>query len=483
MRAIFTLYLIQALLFNKDLASNIYGSYTGFVYLTPLIGGYIADRYWGNRRSIFVGGVMMSIGQFLLFLSATFFREQSIAISFLIAGLTMLILGNGFFKPNISSMVGQLYKEEQTGMKDSAFTIFYMGINIGAFFSPLICGTLGDTGNPEDFRWGFLAACIGMIIGTSILISFQDKYLVTPEGQPIGMKPEIKKEETETKKEKKADIERILFFILGEIALLVVFLRLGSDIIGAGIFSACISVPIFVITDKTLTSSERKHIWVIYIIAFFVIFFWAAFEQAGASLTYFAEEQTNRNLFGWMMPTSYFQSFNAIFIVIMAPMFSKLWFWLKTKNWEPSSPMKQAFGLLFLAIGYLVIAIGTNNLDPSVRVSIFWLTSLYFLQTVGELCLSPIGLSMVNKLSPVRFASLLMGVWFLSTSAANKFAGTLSSLYPEFNEHMELVGAKYLLGFQIDSLSSFFMIFAIMSGLASLFMFLLCNKLEKMIEE
>ena len=145
--------------------------------------------------------------------------------------------------------------------------------------------------------------------------------------------------------------------------------------------------------------------------------------------------------------------------------------------------MKQAFGLLFLAIGYLVIAIGTNNLDPSVRVSIFWLTSLYFLQTVGELCLSPIGLSMVNKLSPVRFASLLMGVWFLSTSAANKFAGTLSSLYPEFNEHMELVGAKYLLGFQIDSLSSFFMIFAIMSGLASLFMFLLCNKLEKMIEE
>lgn len=203
------------------------------------------------------------------------------------------------------------------------------------------------------------------------------------------------------------------------------------DWIGSFIFALTIAAPGYIITDPTLDKIERQRIWVIYIAAFFVIFFWAAFEQAGASLTYFAEEQTNREIFGTTIPTSYFQSINAVAIVIFAPLFVWLWGWLGKKNMEPASPFKQALGLFLLAMGYLVIAFGVKGIDPSTKLSMAWLVSLYTIHTFGELCLSPIGLSMVNKLAPVKLASLLMGVWFLSTAAANKFAGTLSAYYPE----------------------------------------------------
>jgi POT family proton-dependent oligopeptide transporter len=203
------------------------------------------------------------------------------------------------------------------------------------------------------------------------------------------------------------------------------------DLIGSFIFSLTIAAPYFIVSDPTLTKIEKQRIWVIYIAAFFVIFFWSAFEQAGASLTYFAEEQTNRTIMGSTIPASYFQSINAVAIVLFAPLFVWLWGWLGNKGKEPASPFKQSFGLFLLAIGYLVIAFGVKGLDPSAKVSMIWLVSLYTIHTFGELCLSPIGLSMVNKLAPVKLASLLMGVWFLSTAAANKFAGTLSTLYPE----------------------------------------------------
>lgn len=480
MRAIFTLYLVKALMMDKDLASNIYGSYTGFVYLTPLLGGYIADRYIGNRKSIISGGLMMALGQLLLFFSASFYTDLSLSKILLLAGLTMLTIGNGFFKPNISTMVGQLYKPDDE-RKDSAYTIFYMGINLGAFFSPLVCGALGDTGHPEDFKWGFLAACIGMIIGTVIFQLFQNQYLVTPDLQPIGTTPNVKREsgnETETRK------RPIALLCLGELALLLAFRYLfEADWIGAGIFSCCISIPIFIITDQSLTKVERQHIWVIYIISFFVIFFWAAFEQAGASLTFFAEEQTDRMILDWEMPASYFQIFNAIFIVILAPVFSAIWPWLKRHGKEPSSPTKQAIGLLLLAIGYLIIAVGVKGVEPGIKVSMFWLISLYFVHTLGELCLSPIGLSMVNKLSPMRFASLLMGVWFLSTSTANKFAGILSTLYPQFDEQGHLLQAKSILGFEITNLNEFFMVFVVSAGISALLLFTITKKLQAMMEE
>ncbi len=539
MRALFVLFMTKALLFDKSFGSEIYGSYTGLVYLTPLIGGYMADRYWGNRKSIIIGGILMAIGQFFMFLAGTFYTQVDMASMIMYTGLGFLIFGNGFFKPNISTMVGQLYPEGDKRV-DSAFTIFYMGINLGAFIAPLLCGYLGDTGNPADFRWGFLAACFGMILSLILFITLKNKYIVTPEGVQIGEKPnnarQVKKEESSAPVSSKSMIIWGAVFV----GLFVTFFKFAEmDIIGSFIFSLTIAAPGFIISDPTLSKVEKERIWVIYIVAFFVIFFWSAFEQAGASLTYFAEEQTNRTMMNKVIPASYFQSINAIAIVIFAPIFVWLWGVLGKRNMEPASPYKQSVGLFLLAVGYLVIAFGVKDLQPGVKVSMMWLISLYTIHTLGELCLSPIGLSMVNKLAPVKFASLLMGVWFLSTSAANKFAGTLSALYPEpviaitlvedlqtknnvqllpaeFDktkaaiisevpaiamekiqmanvtdaaakeeiqktlETSTLKNTKHFIGFEIDTLYDFFMLFVFMAGAASLVLFVLSKKLLTM---
>ncbi|MBM4282743.1 MAG: peptide MFS transporter [Deltaproteobacteria bacterium] len=429
MRAIFTLFMTKALLFSKERGSDVYGDYTGLVYLTPLLGGYVADRFWGNRKSIIFGGVLMALGQFSMFLSGTFYKDVGLATNLMYLGLGLLIFGNGFFKPNISTMVGQLYPEGDKRV-DSAFTIFYMGINLGAFIAPLLCGFLGDTGRPEDFRWGFLAACAGMCLSLVLFISLKDRYIVTPDGRQIGDKPNTARQTTETA----SPVSTAAAAIWGGIFVaLFAGLYFGAEagVIGSFIYSLTIAAPGYILSDPGLSKIERDRIIVIYVVAFFVIFFWSAFEQAGASLTYFAEEQTNRESFGSIIPASYFQAINAVAIVLLAPVFVGIWGFLGKRNLEPASPFKQALGLFMLALGYLVIALGVKDLQPGVKVSMLWLTSLYTIHTLGELALSPIGLSMVNKLAPVKFASLLMGVWFLSTSAANKFAGELSTLYPE----------------------------------------------------
>ncbi len=539
MRAIFVLFLTKALLYDKAFGSEIYGSYTGLVYLTPLIGGYMADRYWGNRKSIIIGGIMMAIGQFFMFMSGSFFQNLDMARVLMMVGLTSLIIGNGFFKPNISTMVGQLYPKGDKRI-DSAFTIFYMGINLGAFIAPLLCGYLGDTGNPADFKWGFLAAGCGMILSLVLFLSLKDKYIVTPEGVAIGKIANSKREteDIDTIAEAKSEFSQAQIFTwLGiEVGLFTLFYFLGQGVIGCFIFSLSIAAPGFIISDKSLTKVERERIWVIYIAAFFVIFFWAAFEQAGAALTFFAEEQTNRTLFGKEIPASYFQSINAVAIVIFAGVFVALWGFLGKKGMEPASPYKQSIGLFLLAIGYLVIAFGVKGIAPETKVGMIWLVSLYLIHTFGELCLSPIGLSMVNKLAPVKFASLLMGVWFLSTASANKFAGTLSSFYPEtmitvsaveaeqtahaitlcpkLDKAEDINGTKYVsidlisfadvkskeekasivsnifkgsmikeksfAGYTINSLYSFFMLFVVMAGIASIILFFLSKKLVKM---
>lgn len=492
MRALFILYITQALLFDKQYASQIYGSYTGLVYLTPLLGGYVADRYWGNRRSIFWGGITMALGQFMMFFSALYFKEVAFAKILMFLGLGALILGNGFFKPNISTMVGDLY-EPHDRRKDSAFTIFYMGINLGAAIAPLWCGFVGNTGNPEDFKWGFFSAGMGMLLSVTIFQSLKNKYLCTPDGEHIGLVPE--KVEAEPKDGEtggspiwnKRTIKRMFFSLSAMLLLIFAFsvnydslnnpsvaLFQDADWIGSIIYSISMIMPLFIITDSSLTKIERSRILVIYIIAFFVIFFWSAFEQAGASLTFFADEQTNRHVFGWEMPASYFQSFNAVFVVLLAPVFAMFWSYLNRRNMEPSSPTKQAVGLFLLAMGYLVIAFGVRGVDHHTKVSMLWLTSLYLIHTMGELCLSPIGLSMVNKLAPARFASLLMGVWFMSTATANKFAGTLSGLYPEAGK------PKMFIGIEIVDLFDFFMVFVVMSSIASVILFFLTKILQRM---
>lgn len=480
MRAIFTLYLVKALLMDKELASLIYGNYTGLVYLTPLIGGYVADRFIGMRRSILWGAILMIIGQLFMFVSALNYETIDFSRWFMYSGLAALILGNGFFKPNITTIVGSLYEKGDKRL-DSAYTIFYMGVNVGAFIAPLLCGFFGDTGSAADFKYGFLVAAIGMLFSLILFLGWKNKFLIGPNGEQIGVVAAGKLESNQTEKEIAAkkpsdrNVKALIMWVLGGIALFVLFHYVFDfDVIGAMIFSVCIIIPAYIISDRSLTKIERERIWVIYIIAFFVIFFWSAFEQAGASLTYFADEQTNRDIFGWIMPASFFQSFNAVFIVLFGLVFSNLWVWLGKRNMDPSSPVKQAMGLFFLALGYLVIAFGVKGVEPGVKVSILWLTGLYFIHTMGELMLSPIGLSMVNKLAPIRFASLLMGVWYMSMATANKFAGMLSGLYPEAGK------PKFIFGVQIATLFDFFMLFVVIAGVASVILFLLSKRLEKL---
>ncbi|SHF80234.1 proton-dependent oligopeptide transporter, POT family [Bacteroides luti] len=480
MRAIFILFLTKALLMDKVLASSIYGSYTGLVYLTPLIGGYVADKYWGIRRSVFWGAVMMGLGQFLLFLSASFLNSVEMSHWLMYGGLGFLIFGNGFFKPTITTLVGQLYEPNDSRL-DAAYTIFYMGINVGAFIAPLVCGYFGDTGTPEDFKWGFLAAAIGVLFTIIVFETQKNKYLVSPSGEQIGIIPDAQNHKKDEDKQeqltisKEDAIKKALFFAGVTVILFAIFKWVfDAEYISAGIFAACIGIPAYILFDSSLTRIERERIIVIYIIAFFVIFFWAAYEQAGASLTLFADEQTNRSIFGWEMPASYFQAFNPLFVVALAFVMPFIWGFLSKRKMEPSSPAKQAIGLFLLSLGYLFIAIGVKDLQPGVKVSMLWLTGLYFIHTMGEMALSPIGLSMVNRLTPVRFASLMMGVWYLSNAAANKLAGILSGLYPEAGK------SKVILGFEVVSLYDFFMVFVVMSGISAVILFLLCKWLQKL---
>jgi POT family proton-dependent oligopeptide transporter len=378
-------------------------------------------------------------------------------------------------------MVGQLYPKND-GRLDGAFTIFYMGINLGAFFSPLVCGFLGDTGDVSDFKWGFLAAGIGMIISVITFELLKNKYIVDPDGRPVGMPPTIEK----AKQEEKAVTTPVNFgkmAIIGICSLVIMALlhyQFELDLIGAFIFTCSLAVPALIITDSSLDKKEKERIWVIFILAFFVIFFWSAFEQAGASLTIFADQQTDRSVGSWEMPASWFQSINPLGIILLAPLFGGLWVGLNRRKLEPSSPLKMAMGLGLLCLGYVVIAVGVNGVDASTKISMWWLIALYVLHTMGELCLSPIGLSMVSKLAPVRFASLLMGTWFLANASANKLAGSLSALIPPAPGDVGPEGYPSLLGFEITNLFQFFNIFLIMSGVAAILLFVLYRHLIKL---
>lgn len=532
MRAILILFMTKALLFSKVFAANLYGSYTGLIYLTPLLGGYIADRYWGNRRSIITGGIVMAIGEIILFISASLFHVYpQLSLLLFFCGLGAMISGNGFFKPNISSLVGQLYADGDQ-RKDTAYTIFYMGINTGGALGPIICGLAGDTGDPADFKWAFLAGGISMVISVLVQVVFHRRYVTDPEGRVLGLTPE----------RVPANMLHPVVIVSGLLlitALMIGLLYLDAEVVSYLsylLLAAVILIAVIIFRDPSLTGVEKQRIKVIFIISFFVIFFWAAFEQAGASLTFFADEQTDRRL-GWNIPVwslqvlsvalcyllyslcrktgkqlaaaadqllrrtlyvllsglflgivaanaylltqhkttlqlneippSLFLSLGSIYIVLFAPFFA--WLWPRLGQHEPSAPVKMALGLLLLAFGYLWIAFGVKSATPGVKVSILWITGMYALHSFGELCLSPIGLSLVNKLSPLKFSSLLMAVWFLATAAANKFAGVLSTLYPEHGKTIVFGG------YMIRNAYDFFLLFVAMAG-AAVAMLLLMSK-------
>jgi POT family proton-dependent oligopeptide transporter len=465
MRAILSLFLINALGFKDSESSLIYGGFLGLCYLTPMLGGFMSDKFLGNRNCIMLGGLTMALGQFLLFMSASQYKmDIGSAHTIMYIALGVIILGNGFFKPNISSMVGSLYPKGDTRL-DSAFTIFYMGINVGAFLGNYVCSTVGDVKHGdvrvvEAFKWGFLAAGLAMLLATVIFFILKNKYIVTPDGKPIGSVPVKNKVATDPAEEavEAKFTTKSIFILCGLMAALYFLFQYvawdpANMPIPAGksglaryfsalatspiktfvypfIYASGLSLAVFILTDKSLTKIETQRILVIYIVGFFVIFFWACFEQAGSSLTFIADQQTDTHIFGWQMPPSLVQNFNAIFIVIFAFPFSWMWSQLSKKGKEPISPVKQSIGLLLLAAGYFIIAMRVKSLGMTEKMGVGWLIVLYLLHTLGELCLSPIGLSLVSKLSPQRFSSLLFGVFFLSNASGYALAGTLGALIP-----------------------------------------------------
>lgn len=528
MRAILTLFMVNALVMKEEEASIIYGGFLGLCYLTPMLGGFIADRFFGNRNCIMLGGLMMAIGQLTLFLSASVFDSNlSLANTLMWVALGIIVFGNGFFKPNISSMVGSLYPKQEKSKLDTAFTIFYMGINIGAFLGQLICPLIGDvkdTGGIRDvhaFKWGFLAAGIAMVLGTAIFFFLKNKYVVTPEGRPIGGKPsghdEADYEEGESQKAEfstKSILIAVAIFI--GVFMLFNFFTEGDNIVKnyiyPTIYASGISLAVLILLDSTLTKVETDRIWVIYIMSFFIIFFWAAFEQAGSSLTFIADNQTDRNIFGYNMPPSMVQIFNGVFVVLFAFPFSMLWDKLRANNAEPLSTVKQSIGLFLIAVSYFIIAHNVKDLGNSGLLAIKWLILLYLIQTWAELCLSPIGLSLVGKLAPKRFASLAYGVFFISSAAGYALSGTLGSILPAtgdkflkaeelgidlqaildkkvtptaeqlriLDENQISAVHKTFAGFEITNLYEFFMVFVVLCGIAAVILFAFTPKIKKM---
>ena len=528
MRAILTLFLINSLMMKEADASIIYGGFLGLCYLTPMLGGFISDRYFGNRNCIIIGGLTMATGQMLLFFSASIFGTNlSLATTLMWVALGTIILGNGFFKPNISSLVGSLYPKQEKSKLDTAFTIFYMGINLGAFLGQLICPLVGDvkdSGGIRDihaFKWGFLAASMAMVIGAVLFYFLKNRYIVTPEGKPLGGLPSKNDASYFDEGEaQKANFSKksLLIAVIAFIGLFfTIRYLLGGDnfiktIIYPVIYASGITLAGLIVSDSSLTKIERDRIFVIYIVAFFIIFFWAAFEQAGSSLTFIADNQTDRNFFGWNMPPSMVQIFNGLFVFTFAIPFSILWDKLRAAGREPISPAKQAIGLGLIALSYFIIAYNVKDLGNSGLLGIQWLILLYLIQTFGELCLSPIGLSLVGKLSPKRFSSLLFGVFFLSNAAGYALAGTLGSIIPATGDkflkakelgidlqavldkavtpttaqlkvleanHISAVNPTFA-GFEIHNLYEFFMVFVVLTGIAAVVLMSLTPRLKKM---
>ncbi len=444
MRALLSLFLAEALLMGETEASIIYGGFLGLCYLTPMLGGYISDKYLGNRNCIMMGGTMMGIGQLLLFFSGTLYSDNlDLAKTIMWVALIAIIFGNGFFKPNISSMVGSLYPKEQKNKLDSAFTLFYLGINVGATLGQIICPIVGDVQHDgvrdlTAFKWGFLVAALAMFTGTLTFLFLKNKYVRTPEGAAIGGRPnksDTPSDESDTAKFTTPNIIISIALLIGvTYGFHLVFDSPGVSLIKAWlypfIFASGISLGFLILSDKTISKIERDRIWVLYIVCFFVMFFWGAFEQAGSSLTFIANNQTDTRIFGWTMQPSMVQSFNGIFVMLFAIPFSIMWVWMSKKKLEPISPVKQAWGLLLIALGYFIIATQVKGLGMTGKIGIIWFIVLYLLHTWGELCLSPIGLSLVAKLAPKRFASLLMGVWFLGNAGGYVLTGVLGALLP-----------------------------------------------------
>lgn len=477
MRAILILFMTTATVdgglgWGPDKAGPIYAMYTSLVYLASVPGGWLADNFLGQRKSVLYGGIVIMAGHIALALHGDVF---------FFSGLGLVIVGTGLLKPNISVIVGQLYSKEDQ-RRDAGFSAFYMGINIGAFLSPLICGTLLSQSqwfktqleswgmDPNNsWHWGFGAAAVGMFFGLL-------QYVMT--GKSLGQagmhptKPATPEIAAKNRRTLQIGLGSFLAIAAGVAALgLTAPQYLTSDNIKNSFTILLLAVVIGFFSKLFLagnwTKGERARLWTIFVLFCGAAIFWGVFEQAGSTLTLFAERNTNNSVFGMEFGSATWQSLNAILIVLLAPFFS--WLWIRLGKRDPSYPTKFAVGLVFAGAGFLVlmfgaqISVGDGGEDGGVSlVSPMWLFSVYFLHTVGELWLSPVGLSSMTKLAPARVASLMMGVWFLAASVGNFIGGSVAGFYEQFE------------------LPTLFGLVAASSGLMAFIMFLLVGPIRRM---
>jgi len=437
MRAILILFMVAApatggMGLSTETAAGIYGLYTGSVYFTAIPGGWIADRLLGLRRAVLVGGILIALGHYCLALNVR---------PLFFAGLVLIVLGTGLLKPNISSIVGQLYAKDDP-RRDAGFSIFYMGINLGALISPIVCGYLGQR---IGWHWGFGAAGVGMTFGLAQYVLGRNRL-----GQ-AGLLAEPPR-----------NAGGLWAFILAAIAtasillymvwpyrgwvMLVLTAVLFAWLLRTGAPRGREAAPLDerrrIHFDAAEVKTERKRIGAIIVLFVFATLFWVGFEQAGSSLNLFADQYTNNVIFGWSFPSSWYQSVEPVFVVAFAPVFA--WMWVRLRRREPSSPAKFAYGLLLLGLGFLFVAVAARiYARTGVKVSPWWLILLYLFHALGELSLSPVGLSTVTKLAPARIVGLMMGVWFLALSLGNFLGGHVAG-YFEKMPLPQLFGAVFL---------------------------------------
>ena len=410
MRALLILYLTKAFGFSDDKAYGIYGAYGALVYATPVLGGLIADRFLGLRKSIMLGAVLMAMGHF-----AMAFPQQPV----LYIALGFLIVGNGFFKPNISSLVGKLYPDGDP-RRDSAFTLFYMGVNTGAFLTPLTCGAIGEL---YGWHWGFSLAGIGMVAGLIIFLAgnrakaYEDQGLAP---DPAKLTKKI------------APFLRLDHFFYGAVflcvpvmAYLVKHNELAKWLLAAVGIGMLLYLLGFALRQE---KPQRERLFVILVLFVFTVLFWTFFELAGSSINLFTDRNVNRSFAGFTLQTSMFQGVNPLFIILLAPLFAAAWKKLADAGRPLSAPAQFGLGLLQLGAGFLVLVAGAKAAGPSGLAPLWSLVFAYMLHTTGELCLSPIGLSLVTKLSPKSITAFVMGIWFLSSSFAHTIGAEISKL-------------------------------------------------------
>jgi proton-dependent oligopeptide transporter, POT family len=429
MRALLIFYLTQHWLYSDGEASVIYGAYTALVYITPVIGGYLADRWLGQRKAVLYGAVLLTFGHFLMGFEGDGGQDAASLNIFWLA-LAFIIVGSGFLKANISVIVGQLYPRTDV-RRDGAYTIFYMGINLGAALGSILCGYLGQT---YGWSYGFGAAGFGMLLGLIVFVIFKPLLLGRGESSdPAKLSSTVMGIKFEW-----------LLYLSGLVAVAIVWwLVQNQSVVGTllGVAGGILVLYVLGTSVIKLPAEDRDRIFAAMFLILGSILFWALFEQAGSSLNLFTDRHVDRG----GVPASVFQSINAIYIVLLAPLFAGLWTWLGRKGMEPSTPVKFGLAMMQLGLGFLVLKWGAEAVGMENATPVIFIFLIYLFHTTGELCLSPVGLSAMNRLAPAHMASLIMGTWFFASATGNFAAGLIASATGSENASGEGAGKELVM--------------------------------------